>query len=94
MQLVERLGDVKTLSVSIGVAALSVLVLLKRLPSVPGAFVVLLARIALSYATDLQGRDVALAGRIDIVHSRRRFPISLGKNGAGWDQVPRYHCFI
>jgi MFS superfamily sulfate permease-like transporter len=65
--MVERLGDVKPLSVIIGVAALSVLVLLKRLPSVPGAFVVLLAGIALSYATDLEGRGVALAGRIDIV---------------------------
>jgi MFS superfamily sulfate permease-like transporter len=42
-------------------------VLLKRLPSVPGAFVVLLTGIALSYATDLEGRGVALAGRIDIV---------------------------
>ena len=66
-QMVERLGEVKPLSVIIGVAALSVLVLLKRLPSVPGAFVVLLAGIALSYATDLEGRGVALAGRIDIV---------------------------
>ena len=66
-QMVERLGEVKRLSVIIGVAALSVLVLLKRLPSVPGAFVVLLAGIALSYATDLEGRGVALAGRIDIV---------------------------
>ena len=65
--MVERLGEVKPLSVIIGVAALSVLVLLKRLPSVPGAFVVLLAGITLSYATDLEGRGVALAGRIDIV---------------------------
>jgi MFS superfamily sulfate permease-like transporter len=91
-QMVERLGEVKPLSVIIGVAALSVLVLLKRLPSVPGAFVVLLAGIALSYATDLEGRGVALAGRSTLFHSRRRFPISLGKNGAGWDKS-RYRCF-
>jgi MFS superfamily sulfate permease-like transporter len=43
------------------------LILLKRLPRIPGAFVVLVAGIVLSHSVDLESHGVALAGRIDIV---------------------------
>jgi high affinity sulfate transporter 1 len=66
-RLAARLGEFNLLSVVIGVVALAALVLLKRLPRIPGAFVVLVAGIALSYAVDLEGHGVGLAGRIDIV---------------------------
>jgi MFS superfamily sulfate permease-like transporter len=55
--------------------ASSALVLLKRLPCVPGAFVVLVAGIALSYAIDLEGLSVALAGHIDIVPVAPSIPL-------------------
>ena len=48
--------------------------LLKRLPRVPGAFVVLAAGIALSYGIDVEGRGVALAGHIDIVRFTPSIP--------------------
>jgi high affinity sulfate transporter 1 len=65
--LVPRVGEFKPMSVVIGVVALLALVLLKRLPRLPGAFLVLAAGIALSYAVDLEKRGVALAGNIDVV---------------------------
>jgi MFS superfamily sulfate permease-like transporter len=64
--LFERLGELKPLSILIGVVALAALVLLKRAPRIPGAFLVLAAGIALSYVIDLENRGVALAGHIDI----------------------------
>jgi MFS superfamily sulfate permease-like transporter len=66
-RLSDHLAEFNPLSVVIGVVALLALILLKRLPRVPGAFVVLVAGIALSHAVDLENRGVALAGRIDII---------------------------
>jgi high affinity sulfate transporter 1 len=65
--LFDRMGEFKPLSVAIGAVALAALVLLRRQPRLPGAFLVLVAGIVLSYTVDLEERGVALAGHIDIV---------------------------
>jgi high affinity sulfate transporter 1 len=53
-------------SMAIGVLALVMLVALKRFPALPGAFVVLVAGVALAFGTDLAARGVKLVGTIDV----------------------------
>ena len=55
------------ISVLTGLAALAALLLLRRLPAVPGAFLVLAGGIAASVLLDLPGLGVATVGHIDIV---------------------------
>jgi MFS superfamily sulfate permease-like transporter len=50
-----------------GLAALLVLLALRRLPAVPGAFIVLAAGIAASMAFGLSAHGVAVVGRIDLL---------------------------
>lgn len=54
-------------SLSIGAAALAALVALRSFPTLPGAFVVLVGGVLLSYAIDLPAHGVRLVGAIDIV---------------------------
>ena len=54
------------ISTAIGAGALALLLGLKRLPSIPGAFVVLVVGIALASVTDLTAHGVTLVGAIDI----------------------------
>ncbi len=63
----QRVQDWNATSLAIGVAALVVLIALRRYPAVPAAFIVLVAGVALSYAVDLPSRGVRLVGGIDLV---------------------------
>ena len=54
-------------SLSIGAAALAALVALHRFPALPGAFIVLVGGVLLSYAVDLPAHGVRLVGALDIV---------------------------
>ena len=63
----QRVQDWNATSLAIGVAALVGLVMLRRYPAVPAAFIVLVAGVALSYAVDLPSRGVRLVGGIDLV---------------------------
>lgn len=53
------------LGLGIGVASLAALFALRRLPMLPGAFLVVLAGAALSAAFDLPAHGIAVVGRID-----------------------------
>jgi MFS superfamily sulfate permease-like transporter len=54
-------------SVAVGVIALVVMLLLRRLPAIPGAFLVLVAGVASSLLFGLPGRGVAIVGTIDVL---------------------------
>ncbi len=54
-------------SVATGLAALMALLALRRLPAVPGAFIVLAVGIGASLALDLPAKGVAVVGRIDLL---------------------------
>jgi MFS superfamily sulfate permease-like transporter len=54
-------------SVVTGIVALAALLALRRLPGVPGAFLVLAAGIAASMALDLSAHGVAVVGTIDLL---------------------------
>ena len=58
-------------SLATGLAALIALLALRRVPALPGAFVVLAAGVAVSAWTDLSGHGVATIGAID---ARQAFP--------------------
>ena len=62
-----RWRDWNMTSLSIGVAALATLVALRRFPALPGAFIVLVGGILLSYVVDLPALNVRLVGAIDVV---------------------------
>lgn len=53
-------------SVGVGIAALLALLLLRRLPALPGAFIVLAAGVAASALLGLEARGVAVVGAIDM----------------------------
>jgi MFS superfamily sulfate permease-like transporter len=61
-------------SLAIGGAALATLLVLRRLPSVPAAFSVLCAGIALSYAINLPAAHVAVIGPIDLTLAWPQWP--------------------
>jgi sulfate permease, SulP family len=65
VEVVSELGDAHAATVAVGVAALAVLVVLKRLaPRVPAALVVVAGAIAVSAGLDLAADDVAVVGTI------------------------------
>lgn len=64
--LVARWREWNMASLSIGVAALAMLVALRRFPALPGAFIVLVAGVVLSVAVDLPAHGVRLVGAIDL----------------------------
>ncbi|MFS8116420.1 SulP family inorganic anion transporter [Rhizobium jaguaris] len=74
-------------SVAVGIVALAALQLLKRLPGVPGAFIVLAAGILASSAFDLAGHGVKLVGTIDILPQWPSLP------DAGWFAYSRLAQF-
>lgn len=61
-------------SIATGIAALALLLGLRRLPRLPGAFLTLLAGIALSFAVDLPAQGVALVGPIDFAPAWSSLP--------------------
>jgi MFS superfamily sulfate permease-like transporter len=63
--LVEAVPSWNPASVAVGGLALAALLLIRRYRFVPGAFLILAAGIAASYALDLPGRGVAVVGAID-----------------------------
>ena len=65
--LAEHIGEVNHASLTIGLAALAGMIVLKRWPRVPGAFLALSGAIAASFLVDLSARSVALVGHIDLV---------------------------
>lgn len=65
--LAQRSGAWNGPSFAIGAAALAALVALRRFPALPGAFIVLVAGVALSFALDLPAQGVRLIGAIDVV---------------------------
>lgn len=64
--LVARWREWNMASLSIGAAALAMLVALRRFPALPGAFIVLVAGVVLSVAVDLPAHGVRLVGAIDL----------------------------
>jgi MFS superfamily sulfate permease-like transporter len=67
-------------SLATGGAALAALLLLRRFPAVPAAFLVLAAGIAASMLLDLPGRGVAVVGHVDALPSWPSLPsLSLGE---------------
>ncbi|MDL2400045.1 SulP family inorganic anion transporter [Rhizobium mayense] len=70
-------------SVAVGIAALAALLLLKRLPGVPGAFLVLAAGILASSAFDLGSHAVKLVGTIEVLPQWPSLP------DAGWPAYSR-----
>ncbi|MBA2935924.1 SulP family inorganic anion transporter [Sphingomonas sp. CGMCC 1.13654] len=65
-RLVQAVALWNPISVATGAMALTALLLLRRLPKVPGAILVLAAGIGLSWLLDLQGHGVATVGMIRI----------------------------
>lgn len=61
-------------SVGVGLAALVALLLLRRVPAVPGAFVVLACGIAASMVFGLPAQGVAIVGKIDAMPSWPAWP--------------------
>lgn len=61
-------------SLSLGAVALVALLALRRLPALPGAFVVLVAGVLFSYSVDLGALGVRLVGAIDVVPERPNLP--------------------
>jgi MFS superfamily sulfate permease-like transporter len=62
-------------SVGIGCLALAALLLIRRYPVVPGAFLVLAAGVAASWFFDLPQHGVAIVGAIDTALARPRWPL-------------------
>ncbi|NLH80503.1 MAG: SulP family inorganic anion transporter, partial [Phyllobacteriaceae bacterium] len=62
------------LGVGVGVTALVALFALRRLPMLPGAFLVVLAGAALSAVFDLPAHGIAVVGRIDAMPSLPHLP--------------------
>ena len=62
-----RFADWNMTSLSVGAVALGALLALRRFPLLPGAFIVLVAGVLLSYGLDLPARGVKLVGAIDMV---------------------------
>ena len=75
------LGDIPQwngLSLAIGLAALAALLLLRRLPALPGAFLVLAGGVAISALTDLPAHGVGLVGAIHLTpHWPQWVPLGL-----------------
>jgi MFS superfamily sulfate permease-like transporter len=72
--LAARVRDWNWFSAGIGVAALLLLLGLRRLRGVPAAFVVLVVGIGLSFAVDLEGRHVGQVGALDVSGLMPGFP--------------------
>lgn len=70
-------------SVATGVAALILLLALRRVPMVPGAFVVLAAGVAASLALDLPGHGVRVVGAIPLIPGWPAWP------SLSWAQASR-----
>ncbi|HMN72213.1 MAG TPA: SulP family inorganic anion transporter [Rhodoblastus sp.] len=64
---VRRFADWNMTSLAVGGAALAALLALRRLPFLPGAFIVLVAGVLLAFGVDLPSRGVKLVGAIDMV---------------------------
>jgi len=71
-------------SIAVGLAALAMLLVLRRVPRLPGAFLTLVAGIALSFAVDLPAHGVALIGSIDFVPS---WPVVPPFEPAAWSAI-------
>ncbi|MGV1764122.1 SulP family inorganic anion transporter [Rhizobium rhizogenes] len=74
-------------SVAVGVVALAALLLVKRLPGIPGAFLVLAAGILSSFVLDLAGHGVKLVGTIEVLPQWPSLP------DAGWVAYSRLAQF-
>ncbi len=72
--LAQRWSEWNMPSLAIGAIALLALLALKRFPALPGAFLVLVAGVALSLGVDLAAHGVRLVGVIDVVPVRPGLP--------------------
>ncbi|WP_084733148.1 SulP family inorganic anion transporter [Sphingobium chungbukense] len=84
--LLALLGSVRSwhvASIFTALAALAALLLLRRMPHLPGAFLVLAGGIAASALFDLPGHGVASVGMIDLI------PHWEGMRWPGWQQLSR-----
>lgn len=72
--LVAALPDWNPASVAVGAAALVALLLLRRYPAVPGAFLVLAAGVAASLMLKLPEQGVAIVGPIDVLPAWPAWP--------------------
>ncbi|WP_176594061.1 SulP family inorganic anion transporter [Sphingobium sp. EM0848] len=83
LALLEKAGSWHLASIATALAALAALLLLRRMPSLPGAFLVLVGGIGASALLDLPGRGVATVGMIDLM------PRWEGMGWPGWQELSR-----
>ena len=74
-------------SLSIGIVSVVALLLLRRFPVLPGAFLVLAAGVAASIAFDLPARGVAVVGAIDILP---RWPLLPALSWLEYSQIAQF----
>lgn len=74
LALLEHLPQWHVVSIATGLLALAALLVLRRVPAIPGAFLVLAGGIAASIFLDLPQRGVAVVGAIDLRLSWPQFP--------------------
>jgi len=79
-----QIGAWNLTGLAAGGIALAALLLLRRFPAVPGAFVVLAAGIAATYLVDFPAHGVAVVGAIDI---RPELPAIPDLNGWEWSRL-------
>lgn len=79
-QIVRLPGQWHLLSLFVGIVAFGLLILMRRIPSLPGSLVVIIAAVLASYAFDFQHRGVGVVGTIDLAAIWTSFsPISPGE---------------
>lgn len=82
--IVSQFSQWNPVSLTTGLAALAALLVLRRLPVLPGAFLVLAAGIGMTYLIDFPAHGVAIVGPIDITPE---LPVIPDLNGREWSRL-------
>ena len=85
--ILRAVADWNLWSIGAGAVALLAFLVLKRLPAIPGALIVLAAGVAASYALNLAGHGVAMVGHIDAALTMPSLPLL---TYAQWSQLATY----
>ncbi len=84
ISILRQFDDWNSVGLVTGLAALAGLLLLRRLPALPGAFIVLAAGIAATYLVDFPAHGIAIVGPIDITPE---LPVIPDLNGREWSRL-------